>query len=907
MKRTKKRGGRSKKNNELNKNNNFKLTFIFILCIFALYIVFPFTTRVSDDKNDLSEMKMKQNKVRKSSFRPLSASVHTNIDNEIFSTSTDPVAQDKAVSTDNDKTTTSLSPAAAVGYQEEIEKLKSQITELKHQNEMLQATSVAASIVQSKPLPLNMKLMKMTTETYKTKHTFKIFLDKKHTTSAHATHPDALIQQWDEQETSYMKDVPYRYLGSWRECRQECDKRSCAAFKYEIGHQTCLLLKANANGGGIQKWDDAMFQKWARYTSPQLDESRKKGRFKYHQHIWGLVLSKKQEIHVEKACNSLGGDEEACTKEDIKLSEKVLDAIVPEGNMINTVFLTNPFTGVKEIHKLKPRSLHVDWRMCQEMCRAMDSFIHCLGFKIEAKTCTFYRNINEVDIRQIPIKILTDDEADLHSFGKTIYGLVRSPRKTDQPLKPFVPHLPISPDVLIAVTKMMIEKSKQPWGKHILSNSECPCDSSSIGFPDVVKQCAPNALSKLTRRNFRNGNHQNARQEDQCIYDAIGKLIKKQDPRLLKKGSSLYDPDYMRKELTSRKTKSLGSSGASAIWKTYPTWPIGACPVAAPECIAFINVAHHVNINGEIASYSYRKCCIEHIRLAYLTHVANNVFDMLNVYSAVVFGSLIGPLRSGGVLPTFDTDIDGRVSSWDLALLTHWLQVVQFDSQHEKQFLLELGPHENKIMDGSRSKMEHVSFFYGPKTSAINVDSHFEIYSQTEHYMRNHYGATDDIVWPPIKICMYGRMVSIPRKPCEFSSMIYGGNPCVESDTKHKKLDLKDTLFGVWNYLKCNTNNSKKGIRMNAMKRKRKDSLLERGGSSKPKRSYTCTPGRQGPAFGDKFALAPGSLEKCKRVCDLYLGCSGVDFTSGSCRIYIGKNLKIRPAGDSGRTFCGLA
>jgi len=53
--------------------------------------------------------------------------------NDSKDTKVTPTATATAVSTDNNKTTTSLSPAAAVGCKEEIEKLKSQIIEQQHQ------------------------------------------------------------------------------------------------------------------------------------------------------------------------------------------------------------------------------------------------------------------------------------------------------------------------------------------------------------------------------------------------------------------------------------------------------------------------------------------------------------------------------------------------------------------------------------------------------------------------------------------------------------------------------------------------------------------------------------------------------------------------------------------------------
>ena len=767
-----------------------------------------------------------------------------------------------------------------------------------------------------------------TTDRPTSKLAFKYFsfLDAKHSTSKHAIDPDSRIQIWNPHDKSYFKELPFRYTrGGWRECRKACDQaeknsgKVCIAFKFEIGHQTCILIDgtkqylfdsisssgSSRSVGSRSSWS-VLKPKWNQYSNPYLDDSRTKGRFNYHQHIWGLqmpaTLSSEDQIKLKTVCLDLGSA--TCTTSfinDAGTNDNKLDTIDPTGNLINNVFLTNVFEGEKEISRAT-RGVHVDWRMCREMCRSMNQNIVCIGYQAQESNCIFYRNIYRFDLKRGPIKALSDKEADLKNTGSNVFGVVRSPRRDDEPTRPYVPHLPASPDTLLILLTMTREKSYNAWGKNHLINSECTCDAKSIGFPDIVDKCAPKSLEQLTRRNFRPGgigssDKTTAIQQDQCVYKAVGDLIKKKDKRLMGADSVFYHPKQMKEFLNYQKLRMTKRGGDSAaVWNTYHSYPLGACPVAAPECISFMEIANYVGTGSSVTTYQYRKCCVEHMRLAWITHVVNNGFDVLNVQSAVVFGSLIGPMRAGGLLPVFDTDIDLRTSPYDMVLVGHWLEQILFDHKGDESMLLELGPHVKDVTGGTRESMTHVSFFYGPKSSSIHVDSHVELYAQEEPYILKIYGPIDDVTWPPSRVCMYGRMVSAPRQPCEFLSMVYGGNPCTTGDSDHMKLEINNKLYGAWQP-KC-FGDTRKFKQMH---------LYDSGGSSSgggggAERNYKCEAG-QGAANGNASERQPGSLIKCQRVCDRYDGCILIDYVQGSCRLFTKQGV-TRPPGNSKRKVC---
>ena len=747
---------------------------------------------------------------------------------------------------------------------------------------------------------------------------YLVFLDTKGTTSKHGVSPDVIVQQWNKQDTSHYKDLPFRYtrIGGWRECRKACDDaenttgnttgRPCVAFKFEIGHQSCFLLDGTHYrlfGSLTSEWSE-LKPKWTQHTNQFLDDSRKKGRFKHHQHVWGVrkpsaTLTSEDQAKLEAVCADLGGT--SCRKTD----EAALDSVIVRGNLINQVFLSNVFQGVNVISKLrdsKSRPMHVNWRMCREICRSMNQNIFCVGYEAREKNCLFYRSVHQFGLTtQGAVSFLTETDADsAQGSGTVVYGVVRSPRRDDPPTRPFVPHLPASADILAALLRMIRTMSNKPWGKHHLSNTACPCDAARIGFPGVVAKCAPGALDLLTRRNFRPGgkgstNKMLAIKQDACVYQAISVLIKNGDKRLLGKDSMMYNREKMKAYLLKRQ-KDFSGSGVlqKSVWSTYHSYPIGGCPVAAPECMALIEVANHVGVTNNDSTYSYRKCCVEHMRLAWLVHVANNAFDLLGVQFAVVFGSLVGPMRGGGLLPVFDTDIDMRTSPHDMVLIGHWMEQILVDKKGENLMLLELGPHEKAIREGTRASLAYTSFFYGPHSNAIHVDSHVEFYGQSKAVILKKYGLIDDVTFPPSRICMYGRMVSAPRQPCEFLSMVYGGNPCTTSDTQHMKCDLTDRMFGAWQS-ECFGGNLK---RMH--KYKFGGDISSGDGSSR--RQYTCSPG-QGPSRSEIANRQPGSLQKCQLFCDQFVGCQSIDYVRGSCRLFTTKSGR-RPAGSSGRVSC---
>lgn len=255
-------------------------------------------------------------------------------------------------------------------------------------------------------------------------HHFMVFIDKTMSTSKHAIHPDILLYPWDENDTnSKLVELPYRYMskGGWRECRQACDQRKkCTAFKYEVGHQTCFLIKTAKNNKirrMIEKWDETVFEKWAKYTTPQLLWSSKKGRFNYHQHIWGFVTKPKgkdtpdttSSIHTRillseaeketlfNACTQLGGCQtkdsspEMTTKPTLEQDEKIFDSFKPIGDMIDTVFTTNPFGSEPFFAKRKKLRGDMGWRMCREACRSMNTIVTCVGFESYKMECKFYK------------------------------------------------------------------------------------------------------------------------------------------------------------------------------------------------------------------------------------------------------------------------------------------------------------------------------------------------------------------------------------------------------------------------------------------------------------------------------------------------------------------------------------
>ena len=110
---------------------------------------------------------------------------------------------------------------------------------------------------------------------------YLVFLDTKGTTSKHGVSPDVIVQQWNKQDTSHYKDLPFRYtrIGGWRECRKACDDaenttgnttgRPCVAFKFEIGHQSCFLLDGTHYrlfGSLTSEWSE-LKPKWTQHTN----------------------------------------------------------------------------------------------------------------------------------------------------------------------------------------------------------------------------------------------------------------------------------------------------------------------------------------------------------------------------------------------------------------------------------------------------------------------------------------------------------------------------------------------------------------------------------------------------------------------------------------------------------------
>ena len=302
-------------------------------------------------------------------------------------------------------------------------------------------------------------------------HNFLIFFDTtKWDSNEHAIDPNLLLFPWDEIDTaSKLAELPYRYMhqGGWRECRQACDVRAaCAAFKYEIGHQTCFLIHASGEGRRIQTWNNEIYQQWARYTTPQLVASGNKGRFKYHQHIWGLVttprnssangaikLSLSEQDTLFQACIQLGGCQlpgsssrmasVATTVQD----EYILDTFRPIGDLINSVFTKNVFGKEPYLSKRKmkngqtpvPFSTQViGWRMCREICRSMNTIVICIGFSSYQNECTFYKAVGQLNMKSNPVHRMTDKEADARAPVTRLYGVVRSPRAGDSLIRPYV-------------------------------------------------------------------------------------------------------------------------------------------------------------------------------------------------------------------------------------------------------------------------------------------------------------------------------------------------------------------------------------------------------------------------------------------------------------------------------------
>ena len=253
---------------------------------------------------------------------------------------------------------------------------------------------------------------------------FMVFIDTEKITSNHAIDPDILLNPWDENDTtSKLAELPYRYMrkGGWRECRQACDQRQkCTAFKYEVGHQTCFLIKIqtekNNESRMIQKWDETVFKQWAKYSTPQLLSSSRKGRFDYHQHIWGFVTLPKRKttsspssmntnLHTtfsiaEKntlfnACLQLGGCQKKnlATKPTLEKDEYIFDSFKPIGDMIEAVFTTNPFGSepAMSIRKNFEKNGDMDWRMCREVCRSMNTIVTCVGYVSFKMECKFYK------------------------------------------------------------------------------------------------------------------------------------------------------------------------------------------------------------------------------------------------------------------------------------------------------------------------------------------------------------------------------------------------------------------------------------------------------------------------------------------------------------------------------------
>jgi hypothetical protein len=511
-----------------------------------------------------------------------------------------------------------------------------------------------------------------------------------------------------------------------------------------------------------------------------------------------------------------------------------------------------------------------------------------------------------------PIQRLSEAQADEYGVSKPIYGLVRSPRAGDSPTRPYVPHLPIGPDVVVNMLSKMNGKTNAKYGQHILKNTECKCKDNrkhKQGFPDIVEKCAPNEMNKMTQRYFRNDGpgkqtKSQSNQQDACMYKEVGDLIKKKDPRLLDKNSPHYDPVGVGKYIDD-KFKAMhkpGKSGheAKLLWDTYFSWPIGSCPVVAPECVSLLNAAHHINIAIDQVAYPYRKCCVEHMRLGMLAQLGTNAFEMINVQAIVVYGSLIGPMRLGGFLAPFDTDIDFRLHPCDIVPAIHFLEFILFEenfARKDKLTLLELGPHKKEVQEGVQ--IGHCSFFYGPKSMpTISMDSHIELYATEFHDFK--YGpAVDHISWPPSHICMYGRMIPAPRQPCEFSAMVYGGNPCSTGDGLQQMLDLQPNMMGAWPK-ECFTDQAS----WNRMTRWRSiDEQSESSASNKlGNRKYTCKPG-QGPAYRGAIERTLNSLEECKQLCNRYHKCKVLDYGGSSCRLYKVSGMTRGP-GTSGRTLC---
>lgn len=494
----------------------------------------------------------------------------------------------------------------------------------------------------------------------------------------------------------------------------------------------------------------------------------------------------------------------------------------------------------------------------------------------------------------------------------------------------------------VNMLQKMSEKTKKPWGQHVLRNTECKCNHTQ-GFVDIVELCAPNEMKKMTQAYFRNtGASKTTRKEanlqDLCVYNGVGKLMQRQDSRMILKNDIHYDGKqvgkYILKKYNAMRKPTRGKKPANAakpLWDTYFSWPIGSCPAVAPECITFINIAHHMDIKSDVVAYPYRKCCVEHIRLSLLAHVASNAFTMINVQAVVTYGSLVGPLRTGGLLTPFDTDVDYRLNPNDIVPAIHFLELILFEdtlSSIKKQTLLELGPHVKTIKEGVH--VGHVAFFYGPKSKDIHMDSHLELYGQPYH--SNKYGPVDDLTWPPSSICMYGKMIPTPRQPCEYLSMVYGSNPCVFPDRKQQILNVQPYMMGAWpkqcfgdeqtwrrmrRWQHGNGESSPGSKLLSNVHRTGSISGRSFGQKSQlnvpkdntgikfndVKRKYTCQPG-QGPShksIAEREDIQ--EMVQCKRFCDLYTGCSSLDWSKESCRIYPGKSGG-RKIGSSGRTLC---
>jgi hypothetical protein len=526
------------------------------------------------------------------------------------------------------------------------------------------------------------------------------------------------------------------------------------------------------------------------------------------------------------------------------------------------------------------------------------------------------RAVGRATMRTRPIQRLSEAQADKEAQSKTLYGLVRSPRAGDSPTRPYVPHLPVGPDVLVNMLSKMNEKTNAKYGQHMLKNTECKCVSNrhNQGFPDLVNKCAPKEMDKMNQRYFRHEGpgrqtREQSNQQDACMYKEVGELIKNKDPRILNKASPYYDPSGVRKYIVDRfhmmrKPGKSATHAAKLLWDTYFNWPIGSCPVVAPECVSFLNVAHHVNIGVSQVAYPYRKCCVEHMRLGMLAQLGTNAFEMINVQAVVVYGSLIGPMRLGGFLPPVDTDIDFRLNPHDIVPAIHFLEMVLFEDNlkfSDKLTLLELGPHKQEVKDGIH--IDHCSFFYGPKSMpTINMDSHLELYAADFYHNKEklYGGPVDDVTWPPSHVCMYGRMVPIPRQPCEFSAMVYGGNPCTFGDSKQQILDLQPSMMGAWPK-ECFTDQAS----WNRMTRWR--SIDEQSMSSSngkyEKRKYSCKSG-QGPAYRSIIKRNLDTIDECKDLCDRYNGCMMLDFVQeSSCRLYKASQSS-REAGASERILC---